>query len=88
MIFAFKGIPLMIQSSRCFCSLGIQKNEDPNKEPPSLTKLFERTRERKEGHVYADTYDETERLIVRYDIKFIYYIQLVRCELGNHFSCL
>ncbi|GJX54162.1 transposase, Ptta/En/Spm [Tanacetum coccineum] len=39
------------------------KNEDPNKEPPSLTKMFERTRERKEGHVYADTYDETERLI-------------------------
>ncbi|PWA43320.1 transposase, Ptta/En/Spm [Artemisia annua] len=39
------------------------KNEDPIKEPPSLTKLFERTRERKEGHVYADTYDETERLI-------------------------
>ncbi|PWA77943.1 transposase, Ptta/En/Spm [Artemisia annua] len=39
------------------------KNEDPNKEPPSLTKLFERTRERKKGHVYADTYDETERLI-------------------------
>ncbi|GJX54161.1 hypothetical protein Tco_0282530 [Tanacetum coccineum] len=39
------------------------KNEDLNKEPPSLTKIFERTRERKEGHVYADTYDETERLI-------------------------
>nr|GEV76750.1 hypothetical protein [Tanacetum cinerariifolium] len=37
--------------------------QHPDKEPPSLTKMFERTCERKKGHVYADTYDETERLI-------------------------
>ncbi|GJY36097.1 hypothetical protein Tco_0421475 [Tanacetum coccineum] len=39
------------------------KNEDPDKEPPSLTKMFERTREKLEGHVYADRYDEIEMLI-------------------------
>ncbi|PWA43023.1 transposase, Ptta/En/Spm [Artemisia annua] len=32
--------------------------EDPNKEEPSLTGMFERTRQRKEGNVYADTYDD------------------------------
>nr|GEV82066.1 hypothetical protein [Tanacetum cinerariifolium] len=51
-----------LQLLRLWNSKQDQKNKDPNKEPPSLTKMFERTRERK-GHVYADTYDETERLI-------------------------
>lgn len=37
--------------------------EDPNKEEPSLTGMFERTRERKEGNVYADTYNDTANKI-------------------------
>ncbi|PWA92171.1 transposase, Ptta/En/Spm [Artemisia annua] len=37
--------------------------EDPNKEEPSLTGMFERTRQRKEGNVYADTYDDTANKI-------------------------
>ncbi|GJX68030.1 transposase, Ptta/En/Spm [Tanacetum coccineum] len=39
------------------------KNEDPNNEEPSLTQMFERTRQRKEGNVYADTFDDTENKI-------------------------
>ncbi|GKA20105.1 transposase, Ptta/En/Spm, partial [Tanacetum coccineum] len=39
------------------------KNEDPNQDEPSLTQMFERTRQRKEGNVYADTYDDTENKI-------------------------
>ncbi|GJT63167.1 transposase, Ptta/En/Spm [Tanacetum coccineum] len=39
------------------------KNEDPNLEEPSLTQMFERTRQRKEGNVYADKYDDTENKI-------------------------
>ncbi|PWA63578.1 transposase, Ptta/En/Spm [Artemisia annua] len=37
--------------------------EDPNKEEPSLTGMFERTRQRKEGNLYADTYDDTANKI-------------------------
>ncbi|PWA67428.1 transposase, Ptta/En/Spm [Artemisia annua] len=40
-----------------------QKNKDPNKEPPTLTQMFECTRERKEGNVYVDTYDDTAEKI-------------------------
>ncbi|GJT23261.1 transposase, Ptta/En/Spm [Tanacetum coccineum] len=43
------------------------KNEDPNKEEPSLTKMFERTRQRKEGNVYDDTYDDTKKKISMMD---------------------
>ncbi|GJZ20457.1 transposase, Ptta/En/Spm [Tanacetum coccineum] len=39
------------------------KNEYPNKEEPSLTKILECTRQRKEGNVYVDTYDDTENKI-------------------------
>ncbi|GJT37722.1 transposase, Ptta/En/Spm [Tanacetum coccineum] len=39
------------------------KNKDPNKEPPTLTKMFECTRERTEGNVYVDTYDDTAEKI-------------------------
>ncbi|KAK1429896.1 hypothetical protein QVD17_12220 [Tagetes erecta] len=39
------------------------RNEDPNKEVPSLTQLFEHTRKRTEGHAYLDTYDDTARKI-------------------------
>ncbi|KAJ0578411.1 putative transposase, Ptta/En/Spm, plant [Helianthus annuus] len=35
------------------------RNDDPNKELPSLTKVFERTRKRTEGRSYLDTYDDT-----------------------------
>ncbi|KAJ0579774.1 putative transposase, Ptta/En/Spm, plant [Helianthus annuus] len=35
------------------------RNDDPNKELPSLTKVFERTRKRTEGRAYLDTYDDT-----------------------------
>ncbi|PWA50740.1 transposase, Ptta/En/Spm [Artemisia annua] len=36
------------------------KNEDPNKEPPSLTKLIKRTRKRKEGHEQMKNYQAPE----------------------------
>ncbi|KAL2933241.1 ATP synthase subunit b' [Bienertia sinuspersici] len=39
------------------------KNEDPNKQLPSLAQLFERTRKRQESKRYADTYDDTARKI-------------------------
>ncbi|GKA94998.1 transposase, Ptta/En/Spm [Tanacetum coccineum] len=39
------------------------KNKDPNKEPPTLTQMFERTSERTEGNVYVDTYDDTTEKI-------------------------
>ncbi|KAL8250590.1 hypothetical protein R6Q59_034283 [Mikania micrantha] len=38
-------------------------NDDPNKELPTLTKMFEHTRKRTEGRAYVDTYDDTERKI-------------------------
>ncbi|KAL8264362.1 hypothetical protein R6Q59_022492 [Mikania micrantha] len=37
------------------------KNDDPNKDFPTLTKMFEQTRKRIEGRVYVDTYDDTKR---------------------------
>ncbi|KAL2897793.1 ATP synthase subunit b' [Bienertia sinuspersici] len=40
-----------------------KKNEDPNKQLPSLAQLFERTRKRQENKRYADTYDDTARKI-------------------------
>ncbi|PWA36533.1 transposase, Ptta/En/Spm [Artemisia annua] len=40
-----------------------KKNKDPNKEQPTLTQMFECTRERKEGNVYVDTYDDTAEKI-------------------------
>ncbi|KAK9672313.1 hypothetical protein RND81_12G091900 [Saponaria officinalis] len=39
------------------------KNEHPNKEAPSLAKLFERTRRRNEGKNYNDSYDDTAKKI-------------------------
>ncbi|KAL8251654.1 hypothetical protein R6Q59_035347 [Mikania micrantha] len=39
------------------------KNEDPNKELPTLTQVFERTRKRTEGRSYVHTYDNTSRKI-------------------------
>ncbi|KAL8214100.1 hypothetical protein R6Q57_003549 [Mikania cordata] len=39
------------------------KNDNPNKELPTLTQMFEHTRKRTEGHIYADTYDDTRRKI-------------------------
>ncbi|KAL8261398.1 hypothetical protein R6Q59_025447 [Mikania micrantha] len=39
------------------------KNEDPNKEVPTLTQVFERTRKRTEGRSYVHTYDNTSRKI-------------------------
>ncbi|KAL8252191.1 hypothetical protein R6Q59_035884 [Mikania micrantha] len=39
-------------------------NDDPNKELPTLTKMFEHTRKKTEGRTYVDTYDDTERKIV------------------------
>ncbi|KAL8245948.1 hypothetical protein R6Q59_007164 [Mikania micrantha] len=39
------------------------KNEDPNKEAPTLTQVFERTRKRTEGRSYVHTYDNTSRKI-------------------------
>ncbi|KAL8252182.1 hypothetical protein R6Q59_035875 [Mikania micrantha] len=38
-------------------------NDDPNKELPTLTKMFEHTLKRTEGRTYVDTYDVTERKI-------------------------
>ncbi|XP_074296700.1 uncharacterized protein LOC141627181 [Silene latifolia] len=38
-------------------------NENPDKEPPSLAKMFEHTRERKTGKKYKESYDDTERKI-------------------------
>ncbi|KAL8211072.1 hypothetical protein R6Q57_005509 [Mikania cordata] len=38
-------------------------NDDPNKELPTLTKMFEHTHKRKEGRAYVDTYDDTKRKI-------------------------
>ncbi|XP_021995057.1 uncharacterized protein LOC110891818 [Helianthus annuus] len=35
------------------------RNDDPNKELLSLTKVFECTRKRTEGRAYLDTYDDT-----------------------------
>ncbi|KAL8255284.1 hypothetical protein R6Q59_033505 [Mikania micrantha] len=40
------------------------KNDDPNKDFPTLTKMFEQTRKRTEGCVYVDTYDDTKRKFV------------------------
>nr|KAJ0223331.1 hypothetical protein LSAT_V11C200082230 [Lactuca sativa] len=40
------------------------KNEDPNKEFPTLSQMFERTRKKTDGHVYVDTYDDTTNKIV------------------------
>ncbi|KAL2942246.1 putative inosamine-phosphate amidinotransferase 2 [Bienertia sinuspersici] len=37
-----------------------KKNEDPNKQLPSLAQLFERTRKRQENKRYADTYDDLQ----------------------------
>ncbi|XP_056699486.1 uncharacterized protein [Spinacia oleracea] len=39
------------------------RNEHPNKELPSLAEVFERTRKRKEGKVYKDSYDDTSKKI-------------------------
>ncbi|KAL8255135.1 hypothetical protein R6Q59_033356 [Mikania micrantha] len=39
------------------------KNDNPNKELPTLTQMFEHTRKRTEGRIYVDTYDDTERKI-------------------------
>ncbi|KAL8230183.1 hypothetical protein R6Q59_000468 [Mikania micrantha] len=39
------------------------KNDNPNKKLPTLTQMFEHTRKRTEGRIYADTYDDTERKI-------------------------
>ncbi|CAH1427131.1 unnamed protein product [Lactuca virosa] len=39
------------------------KNEDPNKEFPTLSQMFERTRKRTDGRVYVDTYDDTANKI-------------------------
>ncbi|CAH1428093.1 unnamed protein product [Lactuca virosa] len=39
------------------------KNEDPNKEFPTLSQMFERTRKRTDGRVYVDTYDDTTNKI-------------------------
>ncbi|KAL8198003.1 hypothetical protein R6Q57_029958 [Mikania cordata] len=39
----------------------VAKNEDPNKEVPTLTQVFERTRKRIEGRSYVHTYDNTSR---------------------------
>ncbi|KAL8246230.1 hypothetical protein R6Q59_007446 [Mikania micrantha] len=38
-------------------------NDDPNKELPTLTKMFEHTHKRTEGRAYVDTYDDTQRKI-------------------------
>ncbi|GJS71426.1 hypothetical protein Tco_0704267 [Tanacetum coccineum] len=40
-----------------------EKNKDHNKEEPSFTQIFKRTRQRKEGNVYANTNDDTENKI-------------------------
>lgn len=37
------------------------KNDDPNKESPTLTQMFECTRKRTEGPAYVDTNDDTTR---------------------------
>lgn len=42
----------------------MQKNEDPNKQLPSLAQVFERTRQRDEKKKYADTYEDTASKIV------------------------
>ncbi|KAL8211258.1 hypothetical protein R6Q57_005695 [Mikania cordata] len=39
------------------------KNEDPNKEAPTLTQVFEHTRKRTERRSYVHTYDNTSRKI-------------------------
>ncbi|KAL8205046.1 hypothetical protein R6Q57_010669 [Mikania cordata] len=41
----------------------VAKNEDPNKEVPTLTQVFEHTRKRTEGRSYLHTYDNTSRKI-------------------------
>ncbi|KAL8249646.1 hypothetical protein R6Q59_006514 [Mikania micrantha] len=41
-------------------------NDDPNKELPALTKMFEQTRKRTEGRAYVDTYDDTKRKIISF----------------------
>ncbi|KAL8202030.1 hypothetical protein R6Q57_011177 [Mikania cordata] len=38
-------------------------NDDTNKKLPTLTKMFEHTCKRTEGHAYVDTYDDTQRKI-------------------------
>ncbi|KAI3778817.1 hypothetical protein L2E82_08202 [Cichorium intybus] len=38
-------------------------NDDPNKEPPTLAQMFERTRRRTIGNKYIDTYDDTAKKI-------------------------
>ncbi|CAI9303744.1 unnamed protein product [Lactuca saligna] len=38
-------------------------NDDPNKEPPTLAQMFERTRRRTVGNKYVDTYDDTANKI-------------------------
>ncbi|KAL4578409.1 hypothetical protein LXL04_014532 [Taraxacum kok-saghyz] len=38
-------------------------NDDPNKEPPTLAQMFERTRKRTPGNKYIDTYDDTAKKI-------------------------
>ncbi|KAK1429859.1 hypothetical protein QVD17_12141 [Tagetes erecta] len=39
------------------------RNDNPNKELPSLSQIFERTRKRTEGRAYLDTYDDTAKKI-------------------------
>lgn len=38
-------------------------NDDPNKEPPTLAQMFERTHRRTVGNKYVDTYDDTANKI-------------------------
>ncbi|KAK1424444.1 hypothetical protein QVD17_19774 [Tagetes erecta] len=39
------------------------RNDNPNKELPSLSQIFERTRKMTEGRAYLDTYDDTAKKI-------------------------
>ncbi|KAD6454645.1 hypothetical protein E3N88_09351 [Mikania micrantha] len=48
---------------RLWNNTNVKINDDPNKELPTLTKMFEHTRKRTEGRAYVDTYDDTERKI-------------------------
>ncbi|KAL8234065.1 hypothetical protein R6Q59_020165 [Mikania micrantha] len=58
-----KSIPKgdFAQLLRLWNNTNVKKNDDPNKDFPTLTKMFEQTRKRTEGRVYVNTYDDTKR---------------------------
>nr|KAJ0192937.1 hypothetical protein LSAT_V11C800446730 [Lactuca sativa] len=67
------------------------KNEDPNKEFPTLSQMFERTRKRTNRCLYSDTYDDTAKKIVSLyfnftiDVKMLFFFFTLKRPFDSKF---